>query len=248
MNEKITKQEKTLIIESITSGLLDTSEKYNDYNKSYDNAKHFVKMDEINNSICDNIKRSKFSSNYSILTLMRGGYKVFLLYRISSGELLSFMSKNRFNKLILRENHEKIHYLDALSSLNNKLDIDRKQIQFNGISEIQNANNLEIILESVILEIDGIEPNEYKVFVMDFDGFVLSNVNLVMVSEFIEVINDEDLSDLIEVDYNHFRNNYNHKTEKNNDLNISIKTNVPVNKEISEKSISQKLENIQEQN
>ena len=91
---------KETIVSAIKNGLSETQTMYNGRLKRITNAKHFVKMDEIANSV---IQSFEHNSDFNIITLKRGSYEVLLLHHINTDTLFSFMSHNRFQDLLNRK-------------------------------------------------------------------------------------------------------------------------------------------------
>ena len=110
---------KEKFVSAIKSGLSETQAQYSYSNKRINNARHFVKMDNIANSVIDTFKHN---TNLDIITLQRGGYTLILIYDALHDILYSLMSSRRFKELLDRDDHSKVHYLDALVNFNDTYD------------------------------------------------------------------------------------------------------------------------------
>lgn len=225
MVSSIDRQFKEKIISGIKNGLNNTQSMYYGQSKRICNAKHLVKMDEIANSIIDSIERFGGEEDFHILTLPRGAYDVLLVYCVNTGILLSFMSKNRFKTLIHRKDHSKVHYLDALVAFNDKHNFDRQQLVIDESFICQDLDVINNIKENVKSQLGELDPSYYLTIVMDMNYFRLSSVEAVLTSQYLEVIEREDWSDLIQIDYDDINHDELELNVDEDDLNISIKQN-----------------------
>lgn len=236
---------KETIVSSIKNGLSETQTMYNGRLKRITNAKHFVKMDEIANSV---IQSFEHNSDFNIITLKRGSYEVLLLHHINTDTLFSFMSHNRFQDLLNRKDFSHVHYLDALVNFNDKLNYNRMQMVIDDSYFEQESKSIESIKEQVKIQLGGIEPNKYVTIVFEMDTFRLVSVEAILTSEYLEIVEREDWSEFIEIDYNDI--NYDEiNIEKDTDeLTISLKPNVVRNDDISEENITPKTDTKENQN
>lgn len=238
VNYKIDTVLKEKFVSSIKNGLYETQLKYSDH-KKFNNAKHFVKMDDVANSISD-----VFDSNseFDVIIFPRGPYKLALVYDKVDDILFSFMSTTRFQSLIDRNDHSHVHYLDALVNFNNKLEIDRMQLVLDENFFEPNVEKINQIKDDLRMRLNGIEPESYITIVFGMNGFRLISVQAVLTSEYLEVVDREDWSEFIEIDYSDL--NYEDATdsEENDQLDISIKPHIKRNDDIIEEHITPKVD------
>ena len=112
----------------------------------------------------------------------------------------------------------------------------------------QESKSIESIKEQVKIQLGGIEPNKYVTIVFEMDTFRLVSVEAILTSEYLEIVEREDWSEFIEIDYNDI--NYDEiNIEKDTDeLTISLKPNVVRNDDVSEENITPKIDTKENQN
>lgn len=239
LKSKIDSYIKEKFVSSIKNGLSETQNMYYGRLKRISNAKHFVKMDEIVNSVIQTLEQD---SDFQIITLKRGSYELVLFYHMDSDTLFSLMSLNRFQDLLNRKDYSHVHYLDALINFNDKLNYDRQQMVIDECYFEQESEKIEYIKEQVKNLLGGIEPGKYITIVFDMDNFRLVSVEAILTSEYLEVVEREDWSEFIEIDYSDIHYDEINAGEDTDELIISIKPNVVRNDDISEEHISPKTD------
>ncbi|SFM05214.1 DUF5986 family protein [Halanaerobium salsuginis] len=236
MRNSINQDIKEKFVSSINNGLYETQSRYSGY-EIINNAKHFVKMDDIANSVINSLKSNV---SFEIFIIKRGSYKLPLFYDKNNDVLYSLMSSRRFQELLDRKDFSQVHYLDALITLNDKLLIDKKQLALFDSSSESNLHIINNIKEDIIQTI-GLEPGKYMTIAFDMDGFKLLGVEAILTSEYLEVAYREDWSELIEIDYNDLSYLELEDENDSDDLEITIKPNVSRNDDITEEEITPKV-------
>lgn len=239
MNNQFETYIKEQFVSAIKSGLNETQTVYGNTNKRINNAKHFVKMDNIANCV---IKSFEEEDRLKIITFQRGSYTVVLVYDTENYILYSLMSSKRFQELLDRKDHSHVHYLDALVNFNDKLDVERYQQVIDESIFEQNINEIDKIKEKVINQINGIEPEKYITVSFSMDNFRLISVEAILTSEYLEVIDREDWSEFIEIDYSDISYEQSNTNADFDDLDISLKPNISRNDDISEEHITSKTD------
>jgi hypothetical protein len=229
---------KEKFVSSIKNGLYETQSKYSNY-KRINNAKHFVKMDDIANSVID-----AFESNpdFNVIIFPRGPYKLVLVYDTVNDILYSLMSTKRFQGLLDRKDHSHVHYLDALVNFNDKLEIDRHQLVIDDNFFEPNVEKINQIKDSLTMQLNGIQPGKYLTITFGMDGFRLLSVEAILTSEYLEVADREDWSELIEIDYSDLVYEDIEDNDDFDELDISIKPHITRNDDILEEHITPKID------
>ena len=238
MNKSISKDTKEKIVYAINNGLYEAQNRYSGH-ELINNAKHFVKLDDIANSVIDTLK---FDINFKIFIIKRGSYNLPLFYDEINDILFSLMSYGRFKQLLNRKDFSKVHYLDILTTFNDNLHINNKQLTLFDHPSRRNLYIIKGTREEIIQRI-GKEPRKYMTIVFDMEGFKLFGVEAIFTSANLEVFYKEDWSDLIVIDYNALFN-YDIEEENNSDnLEITIKPHISRNDDITEEEIIPKIKN-----
>ncbi len=224
---------KRKLVKAINDGLDISREIYNEGNMRAKNAIHFFKMDVVSNEI---IKCFEVEEDFKVFNIKRGSYYVLLVYYIPENSLISIMSYSRLQQLIHRISFDHVHYFDALASFNE----DTNQISF--VTEIESVNKDEIesIKNSVYSHICSKTPISYYTVSINMKGLQLIGVESLCVSEYMNIINHEDWSDFIELDYNHIEENEDSHTFDET-LEINIKPSIARKDDISSNDIKPKI-------
>lgn len=195
-------------------------------------------MDNIANSV---IKAFEKDPNLNVITLKRGGYTLVLVYDIVHDVLYSLMSSRRFEELLDRKDRSHVHYLDALVNFNDKYDRYQLVIVDDSFCE-QNVERINQIKENVIIQLNKTEPGKYITVSFGMDNFRLISVEAILTSEYLEVVDREDWSEYIEVDYNDISYDDSEANDDNDELHISLKPNIERNDDLSEQDITHKID------
>jgi hypothetical protein len=221
--ENVDERIKEKFVAAIKDGLNETKLEYQIKQKEINNAIHFDKMDNIANSL---IRAFKLESNLRIIKLKRGTYNIVLIFDSENKTLFSALSDKRFDTLSKRKDHTKTHYLDALVDFNISMEFERiQQVLDESIFE-KNNDEVSKIKQQVIELLNGAIPERYIIICFDMEIFRLCSVEAVLTSEYLEVIERNDWSELIEIDYNDVIYEDINDMENNDELNISIKSEI----------------------
>lgn len=209
------------IVEGIQLGLKSAKIAKRENGDRFDNAERFRNVDKIISSLYSKIS---LDSRYEAKEFYRGSYKLLFVYNREEHRLYSFMSEDRLGTLINSKNiKDKQNYIFSLMRFNPEER--RQQVLFPEMDII--LDEQEKIQERVrqIIEDDG--DIEYITILYKKQGFNLLSVRAVKMSQYAEVINSQDLSDYITVDYEDaYENSYNIKEEIPAELEFSIKPDI----------------------
>lgn len=236
---------KQKFVSAIKSGLNETQSTYENNGKFVNNAKNFAKMDNIANSV---IKSFDADINFNVVTFKRGSYVVALVYDTINGILYSLMSSSKLQELLDRKDHSHIHYWDALINFNNKLGFNRLQQVIDESLFEQNDDKIHKIKDKIKTLLKGTEPSKYLTLEFSMDRFRLISVGVILTSEHWEVMDREDWSEFIEIDYSDISYEESYVSDDYEELEISLKHNVERPGDISEKSITPKVDERENQN
>lgn len=240
MNNNISDDMKKSLIISIINGLDETRNVFNDPFRKIKNSIHFYKMDEISNAIINDLESNE---EFKLIYLKRGRHIVTLVYYIADGTLFSFMSKSRFETLIKRTDLSHIHYFDGLCNINEKLGILRNQLVLDDEMFARESDQIEEIKAQVRVQLDGLEPQKYMSVVMEMNGLRLMSVDAILTSEYLEVAHIESWSEFIDVDYSEIEfYESNETSDEENDLGITLKSNVIRKDDITGDDIKPKVD------
>lgn len=209
------------IVEGMQLGLKNAKIAKRENGDRFDNAERFRNVDKIISSLYSKIS---LDSRYEAKEFYRGSYKLLFVYNREEHRLYSFMSEDRLGTLINSKNiKDKQNYIFSLMKFNPEER--RQQVLFPEMDII--LDEQEKIQERVrqIIEEDG--DIEYITILYKKQGFNLLSVRAVKMSQYAEVINSQDLSDYITVDYEDaYENSYNIKEEIPAELEFSIKPDI----------------------
>jgi len=230
---------KEQFVSAINSGLNETKTEYENANKKINNAIHFSKMDNIANCV---INAFKEEDSLNIITFRRGFYTLVFVYDKVNDILYSLMNSKRFQEILNRKDHSHTHYLDVLVNFNDKLDVERYQQVIDEYIFEPNIHEIDKIKEKIINQINGIEPEKYITISFSMDKFRLVSVEAILTSKYLEVVDREDWSEFIEIDYSDISYEPSNANDDFDELHISIRSNIARNDDISEKHITPKID------
>lgn len=195
---------KQHIVTAIKDGLIFTHEEYSSSGK-LKNSVNFKKIDNIGNSII-RLMETNHQDEFVVPIILRGSYEVFMIFHKESKTLITFMSTSNKDRIMKRK-AKSVHYFEALVDFNTKhhLTPDYEQQNLGEEYVKHEQEKLDPIKLQVMNQLDGIEPEFYSTVVFGMDGLNLTSVEIMLISEFMDIIKHEDWSEYIEVDYH---NNY----------------------------------------
>lgn len=218
INEEFSKT----IVEAMQLGLKRARFAERENGDRFDNARNLRNIDKMMSSLYSIIS---LDSRYEAKEFYRGSYKLLFVYNRKEHRLYSFMSEERLRTLINSKNlKDKQNYIFSL-------------IKFNPAERLQQVlfpSEMEMILDEQekiqervrqIIEEDG--KIEYITVLYDKRGFNLLSVKAVKMSKYAEIIETQDLSDYITVDYEDvYEKETNDIEEFPGDLEFSFKSDI----------------------
>lgn len=217
----IEEQFSKTIVEAMQLGLKNAKIAKRENGDRFDNAERFRNIDKMITSLYNQIS---MDSRYEAREFYRGSYKLLFVYNREEHRLYSFMSEDRLGTLINSKNlKDKQNYIFSLMKFNPG---ERKQQVLFPEMEIL-VDEQEKIQERIrqIIEEDG--DIEYITVLYKKQGFSLLSVKAVKMSQYAEVMDSQDLSDYITVDYEDTYDSSNIvKEEISGDLEFSIKKEI----------------------
>lgn len=190
---------KDSIMEAISYGVKDDIIQFKkDTNLVTENGLKFLKWDFINT----NIARAVSCDRLEWTIIKRGGWKLVLIYDRETKLLYSLMSENNFEILRKRSKIDKVHYIDALSLINNNLKAKNQVTQLT-LFDINDENiemQKEDLLKDILQHING-EVQYYAVITFSTKKYELSSVVTYIPTPQLEVAYLEDWSNHIPVDF-----------------------------------------------
>lgn len=209
------------IVEGMQLGLKRAKIAERENGDRFDNAKSLRNIDKMMSSLYTMIS---IDERYEAKEFNRGSYKLLFVYNREEHRLYSFMSEDRLGTLINSKNlKDKKNYIFSLMKFNPGERL--QQVLFTEMDII--IDEQQKIQERVrqIIEEDG--DIEYITVLYRKQGFNLLSVKAVKMSQYAEVIESQDLSDYITVDYEDvYEKSNNDKEEIPGDLEFSIKPNI----------------------
>lgn len=209
------------IVEGMQLGLKRAKISERENGDRFDNAKSLRNIDKMMSSLYTMIS---IDERYEAKEFNRGSYKLLFVYNREEHRLYSFMSEDRLGTLINSKNlKDKKNYIFSLMKFNPGERL--QQVLFPEMDII--IDEQQKIQERVrqIIEEDG--DIEYITVLYRKQGFNLLSVKGVKMSQYAEVIESQDLSDYITVDYEDvYEKSNNDKEEIPGDLEFSIKPDI----------------------
>ena len=141
------------------------------------------------NFIIRNLSES-FEANFEAITPPRGPWRVLLLRDLVSNLSFSIMSERNFRKL-RRSSSDRIHYLEALISENEKRESLEQQICMNEFQKVREKNILSSIRTQLLSTFSGI-VTEHVLVLFDYDFSVITSMRAVLLTPEMEIAVSED--------------------------------------------------------
>lgn len=213
------KQLKELFVKGIKDGLSDALADAHSKRGQFHNARNFDKIDSIMNNIIKKLDKNK---DIKCLVLPRGGYEVLLVFDHNDMQLYSFMSERRF-KEIYNKIDESIHYIHGLVKYNEGYERQQTIMDESIFSDKNNKlQSLTRLIDDVLVDK---KPNKYYTVVFHMNGYDLLGVKCILTSEYMEIVSEENWSELINIDYGDINYNDYNAFMSEYDLGITLKTN-----------------------
>lgn len=209
------------IVEGMQLGLKRAKLAEKENGDRFDNAKSLINIDKMMSSLYSIIS---LDTRYEAKEFNRGSYKLLFVYNREEHRLYSFMSEDRLGALINSKNlKDKKNYIFSLMKFNPGKR--QQQVLFPELDIL--LDEQEKIQERVRQIIEEDEEIEYITVLYKKQGFNLLSVKAVKMSQYAEVIDNQDLSDYITVDYEDAYEKSNSDMEViPGDLEFSIKSDI----------------------
>lgn len=223
MNQFCNEELKKRIVTAIKDGLASTIDEYRS-NRPLKFSKNFRKVENVGNSVIKMIE-TIYDGEYEVPILMRGNYPVFSIYHADTKTLVGVMSKGCRERVFNRKSKNP-HYLNALVGINSKHKLEPLAGQMSiGDLTTYSKDKTEPIRIKMKDQIDGVEPEYYFTILYDMDGYTLTSVEMVLLTEELQEVFREDWSDYIEIDYHNSYDEEHESSDPYNMLKISVKEN-----------------------
>ncbi|MCY7898103.1 DUF5986 family protein [Bacillus rugosus] len=199
-NVPISDDYKTLIIKSVADAF---SKDIRAFKEEFDletyNGLNFLKWDFTNT----NIIRSLPSGEFQCLKARRGPWKFVLIFDKNSGNLYTLMRQDRFSEIQEKTNREKVHYLDALASLNYFVKSDRESYRQINLFDLDGQlwkEEAAKILSELIENLDG-EVKCYTLLTFCNDKSEITDFTALILTPSLGIAYEESWNDYIPVEY-----------------------------------------------
>lgn len=215
---------KEKFVKAIKDGLYETKVSAEAKNKQIHNAIRFEKLDNIANCLIDTFV---YEPTFKTVKLKRGSYVLAFIYDAENKIIYSALSQGRFKTLISRKDLSNVHYFDALIDFNDNEQISRQQLVINENLLGKDDSEVREIKDQIVNLLNGDAPEKYVSICFEIDRFRLCSVKAVLTSKYLEIVDSEDWSEFIEIDYNDVLYASSDITGDNDKLEITLKDNIP---------------------
>jgi hypothetical protein len=224
MHEQTDSVIKKRMVEAIKNGLYETKEEMRGKDDVVNNSLPYRKLDNIANSI---IRKFHDDDIFRYVLCKRGWYIILFLYDKINKVLYSFFSEKRFNELINRKTISNLHYIDALVEFNDDLQTDRLQQVLDEDLSSKDEDKVQELKNKIITMLDNDEPQKYITVCHAIDDFRLCNVKAVITSKYLEVLEKNDWSEFIDIDYREAIFDDIPKHDLDDEVKVTLKTKLP---------------------
>ncbi|MEF3305333.1 DUF5986 family protein [Paenibacillus sp. GYB003] len=194
---------KTVIIDAIrNAGKKDIMEFRMERKVETFNSVHFLKWDFINT----NIIRTLPTSQFQCVKIKRGPlWELVLIYEKETQYLYAAMQEKRFHQLNERLYKETVHYIDALSLINNDLEADEELNPAKQLNLFESENDdwnaqVEYELKTMLHMLEG-EVKRFVLITFSTDKGEITAVNAIMPNAKLEIAYEENWNEFITADF-----------------------------------------------
>lgn len=131
-----------------------------------------------------------FAANFEAITAPRGAWKVLLLHDLESNLSFSIMSERNFQKL-RNSRSDRVHYLEALISKNEKREPIERQICMDGFQKVRDESLLSIVRDQLLNSFSGI-VKEHVLVLFDCDFSGVTSLRAVLLTPELEIAVSDD--------------------------------------------------------
>ena len=226
---------KKKIVSAIQKGLSDTQIVMSTSNTITYTRKYMEKWDRIhtsiNNCFCDD-------ERFSIIPLDRGLFTPIMIFDNMEQVLYTIMRRDNFNKKLNRKYLTKAHYIDAMLDYNYPFQKSPEQLSMFNEEDMfsekakKEINDLHIIIEN-LLDTDKIR--KYITIVVDFNGYILTSVEAILCSKWLEIIEKENWNEYIVPSFDDIEDNGKENYVHENELKSKIILKPTIKKKLKNK-------------
>jgi len=200
MNFPLPDNNKSLIIKSVADAI---SKDINTFKEEFpletDNSIHFLKWDLTNTNLIGTLP----SDYFQCLKARRGHWKFVLIFHKNSGTLYTLMKQDRFFQIREKHNREKVHYLDALASINRSLESKNESYRQMNLFDIDGQlwkEEAENVLKELIENIEG-EVKVYTLLTFTNDKSEIKDFTAYTLTPSLGIAIEESWNDYIPAEY-----------------------------------------------
>ena len=212
---------KMKIVEGIELGLRNAKIAKRENMDKFDNAVSLRKIDKVMSSVCCKLEED---GQFGPKMFFRGSYKILLGYNKESRTLFSFMSEDRLNNLIYSNKlSDKKNYIFGLMKFNSAER--QQQCLFPLTDEILDEN--EKVMNHIKKLIEETDDIKYITVQYKIKDYKLVEVQELKLSQYAEIIEQNDMSDYIGVNYEDvYADEVIEKEEITGDLEFNFKSEI----------------------
>lgn len=160
-------------------------------------SKHFLKWDFINKNVTHSL-----SGEYQIIRIERGSlWEFVLLFDKNTGCAYAMMNEKRFHQLCDRDERDKVHYIDALASINT--DMESKKAKQLYLFEVDNSHweeTVNSVLKKMIYSLHG-EVKRFVVVTFKVEQKEIKSVTAYVPAADLSIAYEENWNDFIAPDF-----------------------------------------------
>ncbi|MDG6893032.1 DUF5986 family protein [Clostridium perfringens] len=238
---KLNKEYKNFFVQILQNGL-DRFKEHELINKTVTNIGSMgTKWDMINSEFKEALDKSIFDT----VICKRGIWEFLLIYDKLNNTLYTLMKDKRFEDLVKTVKSDKVHYLEALTTVNISLcNEEREQMTFLENLTKEKEEKIEKTVEELFKDIDGNIDRHILIRFTDKD-FELYSISASIVTPALDVLMKEDWAEYIQPKYT-LEINDNDLLCDEEDIDLSLKeiSNDIIINEIKIKKISKERNNI----
>ncbi|MBX7001915.1 hypothetical protein EX219_09990 [Bacillus aerophilus] len=166
--------------------------------ETYNNVK-FLKWDFTNTNIIRNLPHQ----NFDCVKAKRGPWIFVLIYNKISGTLFTLMRKDRFFEIQEKTKRDKIHYIDAFSSINKgekASEVIYKQIDIFDMDSKAWNKEVNVVLEDLLKHIPG-EVKKYVLLTFKNEKNEIVDFSALILTPSLGIAYEESWNEFIPADY-----------------------------------------------
>lgn len=218
---------KALIVNAIQESLKRYYIQYkSEYKTKTNNGRHTITWDFINSGIDLELPKDRFE----IIDCKRGIWELILIYDKQTKWLFSLMKDKRFSQLRKQVRKNKVHYLEALGSINNELNtyLDQQITLF----ELQSDERLENIENTVSSMLSMLKNEVIRYCLISFTNSYeeITSISASIFNYNLSIQYEESWNDYVSVDFNTIidivADSKDNNDEELEDIELPLKVNI----------------------